>query len=397
MDKNAKRSAGLTLIELMVTIAISSVVMSAAVTLFVSMSQVKREGERLLEVNTAGSIALAQVEFDLASAGYRWPSGTFGIRIWNDVDAATNIDGITTAANCGAPGFGLVPGSDVLEVASGYQVEPPGTILGVNYGPEVGPPAVGANQVRFSLLTPGYPFNGTEDGIDSVLMASDPAGNACLLRVNSAINYSGPSVVADYLDRDYAVEAAPAAKYLSPTAARCPRNNDRVYRLERRTRYFLCRDPGNPQQRPALYRQTTLANPPGNPVPLGAPQLMQEGLEDLQFAGRYQELVAAGLGAPAANCVTTGATYCTCNNANGGCTNLLPLPPVLNANSPLNWIRSVTVGLVSISTRLARDGQTANFIRPALLDHPVGTVQDGNKRIVRQRTIALQNLGMVTP
>lgn len=396
MDKPGAR--GLTLIELMVTIAVSSVIMTAAVSLLVSMSQVKREGERLLEVTSAGSIALAQIEFDLANTGYRFPIPAFGLRIWNNVDAATSIDtapAITVNANCGGPGLGLLPGTDVLEVARGFSEQPPGTVLGVTYGPSGGPPAVGANQVRFNLLTPGFPFNGVEAGSNTVLMASDPAGNACLLKVAAPVDYLGPTVVADYLTQDYTFDPDPANHYVSPTGIRCPRNGDHVYRLSgqiARTRYMICYDPLNPEVRPALYRQLSVA---GTEV-FGVPQLMQEGVEDLQVAPRYQERIAGGLGAPAGSCTTGAPISCTCDYTSGACTGLNPVPPVLNANSPVNWLRSITLGLVSISTRQARDGQSRNFLRPALADHPAGAVPDGNKRIVKQRTIALSNFG-VTP
>jgi type IV pilus assembly protein PilW len=121
MPNTSKRSGGFTIVELMVTLAISSVLLLGAVTFLNSADKSNRVQTALSGMNVSGRFGLDQVTRDLRMSGYRdsnWNFGPLG-----DSVAATNgasaLGGdiltvlFESARDCN---FALAPGGIVTNV-----------------------------------------------------------------------------------------------------------------------------------------------------------------------------------------------------------------------------------------------------------------------------------------
>lgn len=397
---------GMTLIELMVTAVVASVVVSAAVAVLVSMSQQTRASERRLEAVNSAMLATAIIQSDLTNAGYRFPSAAFGMRHYNNVDAATVLSGpapISTGGNCSGPGIGLVPGTDVVEVAQGFEVVGPGRAEGLILGawPEF----------EIALNTLGLPFETAEfggAGVGSIVLLAGPDQRACYGRVLQ-MDSTRPSIRIELIDRNLARVTNPVA-----FPATCPipggMGGTRVYRLQRFVRYMVCGPVGQPNLF-ALYRQESDRN--GN---FGVPAIIQEGVEDLQVSVGYSDpnslISATGSGA---SCVGTGGSrICYCDDVVGAKSCTIPptdQEPALGTSLTIDTVSDPALGVMvsrarggriivtGIGQRPAHDMSTGTATmsdelrRPAALDHPAMPVasKDGFLRTQQLSAFYLHN------
>jgi prepilin-type N-terminal cleavage/methylation domain-containing protein len=380
---------GVTLIELMVSVAVASVVILAATQAVMVVTQAKRTNQRRLEVNEQASGALSLIGFDAQNAGYRFASPAFSVRVLDNVVAGGDELGtITATGGCGGTDWGIAPGSDTVEFRYGFEQLVPGnnspvTCTGGTCDVVLGG---GAASNPFSAMTPS-------GAGDLVLLSNATA--ACLGRVTA--NVTGTAMQMQLLNLDLSnatVGAFPG----------CAAGTFSVMRLGRRVRYLVCQPPASqPLERPGLYRQEVDGS--GD---FGAPQLVQEGIEDLQVALRYDGTGATPILTDATKC--DGVT-CVCNHlldTAGQCAWVVPSLAALDSSAaaPLAQrapflLRGLEVGVTAISTRgqVARGTNAAleQFVRPALLNHAAGTALSGDLRSIRRATLSLPNISVVTP
>lgn len=381
---------GMTLIELMVVVAITAVLLTTATALIATMAQVRRDGERTVEVVGNANVSLSLIQFDAVRAGYRFAAPPLSTHILNNVDGTeTMLAPITATTDCSAPTWGVAAGTDVLELREGFDGLVPGTVTSVAGGPVW---TVGINNGGTA-----NPWTAAGDGVGDIVLFSD--GNMGCLGVVTGWSLSSPTV--QILTQE--LVNGTGAEYVN-----CPAVNMSVMRLTQRVRYLICQPPSTePDSRPGLYRQ--VSDSTGAWIGM---QLVQEGIEDLQVSPLISnpagEITGAGCEAVA------GAQFCYCDDTDT-CTDYNPIPTL--AGGPLDatpppavipigqrsamLLRGLRIGVTAISTRSrAPRGSTPSLdtmVRPALFDHPVGATPDGNFRATSQIDVILQNITMVTP
>lgn len=417
-----RKQAGLTLIELMVTVSIFSILMLAALSIFVAMTETQRLNERVSEANANKVLGASTIHFDLQNAGYRLPVPAFAFRHVNDVNAATTLraDGapiptITTLTGCAA-GVGLVPGTDVIEVASGAEFIAPGVVGSVG-GSALSPTVT----LKFpsTFLDDGGVTDGGSGSIAPPFMQSDvlppsPAVGSVLVFArgprmpgpdNGAFcagivrNFSVAgsfSVGLDLIDRNF--QNIAAASYYPVT---CPEADMRAYRITSRVRYMVCGEPGNndPTQM-RLYRQRSAA------AGWAQPEELQAGVENLQVSPRYQNLGnvvrPTGSGASCLGAIGSQRELCYCDDAVGASCTPPPtqVEPGITSLSPTTFpslVRGVRVQLTTTGDRQAlSNADTQNFRRPASFDRPAaGGVGDNFVRVVDSLSFSGSNFLVV--
>jgi Tfp pilus assembly protein PilW len=393
----------MTLIELMVSLAIVSVLITTATALVTTLSQLKRDGERVVEVRGNSSTAMSLIQFDALNAGYRFASPPFVTRIIPNVSGSeAELSAFSTAisatAGCG-PG-GVAAGTDVIEFREGIASGEPAPISSGS--------CTGAT---CTATISGVTRPGIDPATnDIVLMSDGQTANVCMGKVTLV---AGPTYTVQLLAQDFS--NASATTYVGCMATVNGGATGRLMRLGRRVRYMICAPPSTqPDLRPGLYQQVSVNN-----GVLSAPALVQEGVEDLQaswFVGDpLGEITAGGV------CAGSGAgRVCQCDSIAGS-----PCSPFVSAPTATGTldsaaaaaftsrgayqIRGIGIGLTSISTRsrsprswaagTTNTNRTAldQFVRPALFDHAVGTTMSGDFRSTVSTSVVLQNAVMVKP
>jgi prepilin-type N-terminal cleavage/methylation domain-containing protein len=390
-EARPRSTRGFTLIELLLVSALASVMIAAAVGVYTAMLQQRRRVEQTLEIQNALNMAQGLIDYDVFNAGWRFPASAFSVRVINNVGASPplTLDGldtgsITTTSDCGFPAWGLVPDSDVLELAEGYAPEATG-IVESNTG-----------QTSFILRGSTNPL--TTFAANPVVMFSDSEGNACLARVTSATAAPASPVDITMLAPDFSTASAPATLYPA-----CPAPDMRVFRLGRRARYMVCRNPTTGLG--VLFRQVSNDN-----GAFGIAEQIQDGIDDFQVGLRLNDrgTITSGTAITGTDCNATPTTrFCYCNvSAACGGTDLNSVSPstestVIDFGSHEQWVRQLVVGLTSVSVRQVVTGGEAlapNYLRPALLDHPAATGNGtGRLYLSQQHSVAMTNLSSVTP
>jgi prepilin-type N-terminal cleavage/methylation domain-containing protein len=397
------RQRGFTLLELLIVVVVFSIIVTASVSILTVILGQRRTLEQTMSVYDSVGISTSLVEFDAVNAGWRFPAAAFAVRVVNNVTASTAVyaDGlgttsttqITTAGNCAFSNWGLVPGSDILELAEGYAPEAPGVVQFV------------------SIATPSFVLKGATNPLTSVtgsavLLFSDSAGNACMGKTTAAAVVGG-NVTFSYLAPDFSAETSPATRYVSKAGLRCPQKDMNVYRLGKRTRYLLCKDLSGVTVNPALFRQVSDGS---GSFAASTFQQIQGSIADLQVAPRVFENGSTNLG-PASACTVVGTSqYCYCNLSTGctgsdgnsqGISFNSASATITNAASHLQWVRGLMIGVTAASPRVTATGQDARlaqYLRPALLDHVAATgTGTGYSYVSTRHTVALKNIVLVTP
>ncbi len=398
---NTARRRGFTVLELLISTAISSIIIAAAVSVFVALASQQRTAERLVEAQSSTMVAMVTMQMDVGNAGYRFPLPAFAVR-HIEVDSATSLPSngtlpITSSANCDSAG--LVEGTDVLELAEGFAGLGPGKALSaaITSGVNVG----------FTLGNRGEPFSMTEAtggtgalAVGSVLAFANAAGVACLVKVTSLDSSGMTSGTGTLIDRDYAaLGVSPGTFYPG-----CPAADMDVYRLGGRTRYMICKPTSASTNMYSLYRQTSTIVGAWNP-----PVKLQEGIEDLQVSLGYSNAdggIAATGSSPTCVQGAASGSYCYCDDKVAGACSLTTadVEPGLTSITPgsrISLVRGIRVQLTGMGQRtaLALNGGLVNtdYRRPDSFDHAgmATSAADSYLRVQQQFSFAFQNLQVV--
>ena len=260
---------GLTLIELIISVGVSTVLVASTAAVFIAVTKTKAASARKSEAVNAGAGVLSMFEFDAANAGYHWPSLPFAVSVGQgNTYTAAMAAADTTFAECGLTGFTRVPGSDVVEFSTGGELSE-GVVAAVGpfttYSGEY-------NDWRYNFsLRSVAPFSAA-DTFDAVTNTSDTRRHivlftspeiSCMGTVD-AFDSTTRQVRGARLMRSYVMmtqsnfwgnPAFIAEKWnysRVPSVSLCPKAGMKVYRLARRVRYVLCKDASTPAGRPAI-------------------------------------------------------------------------------------------------------------------------------------------------
>ena len=394
----ARRNRGVTLIEIMMVVAMGSIIITTADAVVAAAMRLKQNGERNLEVQLGSSIAAIAIQADLMNAGYRFASAAYAVRRFNNIDTTIALSGtpgpVTANGNCGPPNGQLVPGTDVIEMAEGAQ----DTALASSTAGD-GVLTVSSNGAQYDIaLVTGAPFNPNETNLASrlgqILLFVDGTALSCMGRVTAS--NTGTTATIEMLDRDFNVNPSHQADYIGGNA--CPRVGMSVYRLGQRVRYMVCVVPGPPPpatpNQPGLYRQVA-----GGDGVFGQPQLLQEGIEDLQIAMRQWNPAGPGQhSGPGCVAAPNNQGYCYCNEAPANACDQADPTTFINAASFPTKMRGARVMVTSISRRKAHAEPLPDDLRPPAFDRPGATgPPDGFARAQQTFSIGFNNITMVSP
>jgi hypothetical protein len=394
----------MTLIELMITLAISSVVVMAAMAVATSMMSMFQGTAR--KAQAEGQLALGLAIFDryLANTGMGFSNPRFSFRVYNNVGTASipNYDGSTTTpvVTFGAAGAGILSGTDVIEVAMADQgLRRPGALA----QPLKAAACTNTTGTCSVQLATADPFLNAELGgaaSNALILMEDemnPNSSWCLGRVQSVTNSVTPTVT--FIPLNYNLQHGVASTEGCTVGLPV---NATVYVVERRLRFMVYQQAGGTDL--GLYVAFGSANgyfpdPSGQP-----PTLMASGVENLQVR------------------LTIGTTFNQTDNTVGSCTayvatsqvcitnevaaNVTSMPNIDHSNIPTvsvvssgnetNWpsglafVKSALVELTSRST-----ASPGGFM-PVSMDAPAGSV-DGYSRVKAAATAVLMlNGGLPT-
>lgn len=387
---------GLTLIELLVSLAVLSIILAAVMSVVVTITRQRRESSNQVDTRVNGRIALSLMAFDAANAGYRFGTPPLAVRVLQNISGTEPELADVLVAGCGGQaGWNPVPGSDVIEFRQGAGGPLPGRA--VNNGS--------------AFTGAANPFSSTTEGNGVIVFMSNGV-TGCAGRLTGPISSGSVSL----LKADLRTAAA-ASNYPTTGPGLCPAAQMAVTALGQATRYMVCRPPAasNPNLRPALFRQRF-----DGTMTQTAFDRVQEGIEDLQVASVLANQVNGATMVSGPTCAGTGAAArCTCGITIGGdCAGYEPDPTsgsgALNgastsaAERSAMLLRALRVAVTTISPRSRGFGsEFAGIARPASFDNPVGVVgeiagqavvgAENNQRAVVEATFLPQNIVMVTP
>ena len=389
---------GVTLIELMVSVAIISVILTAVTSVVVSVSRQRRDSSNQVDVRTNARLALSMMQFDGANAGFRFGGPPFAVRVLQNVTGGEPE--LADTNNCGGQaGWTVMPGTDVIEFREGVGgVLSPGRVPTGWAGCATGV----CTGLSINFGSAPNPFPLTTDGNNRVVFFSNGTAS-CAGRLLGAIGTT-PNI--QLLKQDLRNNAT-STTYVTAGAGACPVGDMVVVALATATRYLVCQPPINsPLLRPGLFRQTY-----GGTMAQTAYTQVQDSVEDLQVVTIVNNELndVSGTG-----CTGTGlGRACACDLTAANCTNFTPdatATGVLNsagtaAQRTAFAPRAFRVGVTTISPRARGFGDQMTLVRPALYDHPVGALDtsptsstsSGNQRVVIESMLIPQNIVMVTP
>ncbi len=390
---------GMTLIELMVSLAIASVLVTTATALITTLSQVKRDSEHVLEVRGNAATALNLIQFDGLNAGYRFASAPFAVRVLPSVSGSeAELAPITDTANCGTDAtWGLAVGSDVVEFSMGLDGAEPSDIIS-------GACSSGSCTGVQTTVLRGAPI---DPSTDEVVLLSDGV-SGCLGRVlGSSVppSYDLQLIRQDYVD-------ANAGTYNGCLGTLSVNNRWKFMKLGARQRYYVCTPPAaQPNAKPQLFKMVSNSKGVWD---ITKQTLVQDGIEDLQISWQVADPLGELTGGSCNG--LAAARVCECNGFGGACLNFVPAPTITGTldaqTSPLApWsnraaysIRGIGIGITSINTRsrvVRGSGQFEMFTRPVLFDHLCDATclatKSGDLRSTQVVSIVLQNVVMVKP
>lgn len=409
-SRTARR--GLTIIELLVSLAVVSIVLAAVMTVVVAITRQRRDGGNQLDVRLNGRVALAQMQFDGSNAGFRFGTPPLAVRVLQNV-AGTEPELVDANTDCGGQaGWTVQPETDVIEFRQGADGRTPGKVTsGAGCGATC---SVVLNNTAF-----WNPLGASTEGEGQILFFSNGI-TGCVGRLVTQISSSNNLKMLKANLRTDAV----ATNYPTTGPGACPNNGMTVTLLDAVTRYVVCRPPNasNPNQRPMLVRQVLVAGPAGGPnlvprpPPAGQWERVQDGVEDLQVAtmlDNQSALVSGG------GCTGTGAgARCWCNAAVGADCNGYNADPTAGAGAlngavgapaaerSATLARAFRVAVTTVALRASGYGEKRDFVRPASLDHvvggldlstPYGRALAASQRVVAETTLVPQNIVMVIP
>lgn len=399
MKKAGRR--GFTLVELVVTVAVASVVIMAVVASGVTMVQFTQGQGRRTAAETQLALALSQIERRASNAGVNFANARYAVRFHNNVvGTVPNYDGSTTpvvprcdVAPC--PGFaeGIVEGTDVLELAMSNS--------GVRRGGEViGSGRPGVSPTETVRLSNGDPFLESElmGAGGQLVLFSDPRfpEDACLARFLKVPNPAIPfELEFEFLNDDLGTANVPCIAATDDTGAPLPgvgspcpcRAGFDVYVLEERSRLVIYQRADGEDI--GLYlQQPAGAGSFGNvfiPVALGIENLQVSPVVGARLVrdavlSTDTDLVVDACTATALTAGAPNWSPCQCNDSLAATCTLGDATP----GAAEAYVRSVAIELTARADRW-QEGQ-----RPASFDSPAGPV-DGVNRMRASMVVNIAN------
>ncbi len=359
----------MTLIELMVALAISTVVAGAAVAGFVALVRIDRDSALSIRLDTRLRTGVAVMEREVVNAGLRFEASRYAFVLHNNVDDEV---GEIAAVAADSTDEGIIEGTDVLELAWG---DPVARQVG-SVGECLDESCTAVQLHSFAPLTVHEVFSlGEVSGapaLPTLLFATADQTVSCLARVQSGEFEEKLSIVISKIDLDETPIVLPNGE--------CPRHGMLVYALAGRARYMVYQGPGGAER--GLYRQESIAY--GSTVISGDPELLVEGIEDFQVAPRVWNASNASWGPISSyvDCNMSTTTACVLDGVDDSAGNRQ------NELTLTSSVRGVTIGF---SARSAVVAEALRSTRQALMDHAAGT-QDNRAHSSLTFSVTLMNL-----
>ncbi len=311
-----------------------------------------------MTLNSNTRLAMEVIEQDMENVGFRWPVESAAFVVYDNIGSATTLDqGSTTVCTLGQSGCGasgsIVSGTDVVELFSGDPNRRQGYVVNA---------ANGGSTVTVTFL---FDMGLTAADVNGLLMFLNIDNTYCVGQITSVT----PGAVASAT-----IVAPPASIPAFPGQANfstCVESRASTYILGSRKRYMIYQTPSGSVSNGAsfgLYAATA-----GETGVLGVPQLVQDGVEDLQLEWLLSNAPTASnpLGCP----LTAGVApnVCFCNTPTSAC-------DASNGNNPASahtgLIRAVRVMLTSRGNDQTQWDLVATSLggfRPVAYNHAAGT------------------------
>lgn len=341
-----RRAAGLSLIELMIALAIGTVLLVGLVQVFAASRVAYQGAEGLARVQENARFAIEFLQRDIRMAGHFGCVNDQAHFVKGTGDLANHLDATKPALNFGVSIMGYeavntAPGNAVTigSAASGWNPALPAEIAALN-------PLPGSDIITLRFLAEeGIPVTGLTPVSGSEVQVSFPAARAPVL---TAGGVSSPRLFAvadcshvDVFQGDVngSTVVSSSGVDFSPRYTTFPLGQSLLYRAESIVYYVA---PGA-SGRPALWRAR--ADAAGNYPAAGREELV-EGIESLQLLYGRDATAAISTATPPIGDITSQDTAQTVGSAAG------------------EWLR---VGLVQVGV-LASSPEPAAAVAPALLD-----------------------------
>jgi Tfp pilus assembly protein PilE len=384
------------MIELIVTVAVAAVVVSAVIASGVTMVQFSNGQGRRTAAETTAALALAQIERRMSNAGVNFANARFAVRFRNNVVVGNvpnyNATNASVVARGGAAA-GIVEGTDILEVsvaASG--VRRPGVTTGTRSGNTVA--LATGDPLLEPELSAAYVPGGTGP-TGQLLLFTDPSvpEDACLARFvpPEPAPTGSPTLNLSFVDDDDAATGGgPACGVLSGTAppgngSPCPcRPGFDVYVLEQRHRLVVYQQANGVDM--GLYLQDPDPGRAGAFLNTFTPVAV--GIENLQISpvvGAFNDGGSLTVEGCTATAITGGGApnwnVCRCNTGPG--------QTCVLGDTPIPQEESAFVRSLDIQLTARADRRTGGRL-PASFDSVAGPV-DGIDRIQATTSVRITN------
>lgn len=391
-----KARKGLTLLELMIGLALASIISLMIAVVSAQLMQAGVGNSRAREAEARVGLALAVLDRSISNAGVGFVDSRYAFRIYNNLPAGSLavkvVGGNLPVVAKGGAAAGIVENTDVFEVSFDDQ-----TIRRAGVVVPNSTVSCGGDTCAVTLAT-GDPFLDTEltaiggaAGVETgpLVLFTNDQGRSCLGRAKGP---TGAPPLAASPRIDFVMKTEDGANAAAvPVQARwgganvnCPQAGDAVYALGRRRRFMVWQDANGANL--GLYSQEANVALGGSSglFPNTAPALSVAEVENLQVA---PSLPNPGMAPGPLGC---SQALCRCNDAPApGC--------VLNSSDhpPNGTDRRSNVRLVSIElTQRAGLRQTAQ--QPNSYDWPGPSPVDNVFRVRGETTISLVNMFLVT-
>ncbi len=379
----------MTLIELMISMAILSIIMTAVVSVVAAVLRQRRSSGTRVDSMTNARVALSLMQFDAVNAGFRFGSPPLAVRVLQNVTGSESE--LTDTANCGGSlgtGWAVLPGTDVIEFREGADGLTPGQVPGGVTG------CAGTCTIAFNGGAYANPFSSPTLGTGTIVMFSN-ATTGCAAKLTSNVQTGNLQMLRLSLRAN-----AASANYAQTGAGACPAGGMSVTALGRVTRYMVCGPPTTlVGARPGLFRQTY-----DGTMTQTSFVRVQEDVEDLQVSTMLFNNPALVTGS---SCIGSGLTaFCWCDQTASDCPEYVRDPALLDGSSgtaaerTAMFARAFRVAVTAISSKGKGFNEQQTFFRPALFNRAAGSVvaQTASlERFVLEATFIPQNIVMVAP
>lgn len=397
------RARGMTLLEMMITVAISSIMVAAAVTVGTSMVALMKGDSRKAAAEGQLALALSLIDRSLSNTGMGFSNPRFSFRVYDNVAAGSipNLDSTTTSpvvASVGAATAGIIADTDVIEVSmSDSGLRRSGTVDNFS--------VCAASTCTIKLQT-ADPFLNAELGMSMavgdgmfILVQDDlnPDNQWCLGRVLTVSNSSSPTVTFTHLKADMYSGATNGA---SDGCNLDTNKNPSVYVVERRLRFMVYQKAGGNDF--GLYMATALPNGTFPDPTLTPPATMALGVENMQVrlavGPRFDTLSMNNL-LPGPPACTAGATQiCVGNDPKGYLDpGVDPSPAhIQNFSVTGNWPTGLAYTKSALVELTAKAAPALGERRPASMNDAAGPIDNYRRARAAATAVLMLNGGLPT-